>query len=300
LRRLFLDPDPPLVAVEVRPRSIGVVRAVPEKGALAVAAASSLELAAGALRPALVGDNVADPTAFRATLRSACERAGVAVGARVALVLPDAVGRILALPAAELAGRGADAAELLRFRLRKTVPFDVRESRVALRREADQVLAVAASCAVLDPYEAACRDCGLEPGRVELAGVVLLDAVVASRPPGDRLVVNWDHGYASLLLARNGAPILARTVTGPGAESAAALEGELASTVRYYREKLGGQGLAGVSLRSAAFDVAEACRGLGPALGVGIEAVEAWGKDDPRLPRQALAGAAASLFRRVA
>lgn len=301
LRRLFLEPEPPLVAVEVRPRSIGVVRVALEKGAPCLAAAASLELPEGMLRLSIGENNVMDPAGLRAALRSACERAGVPSGARVALVLPDPVARVATLPAGEVLARGAgDPKELVRFRLRKALPFDVREARVALRREGEQVLAVAASRQVLDPYEEACRECGLEPGRLELAGLALMDAVLASRPPGDRLVVNWDDGYASLLLARAGSPAFVRTLTGPGAESAEALRREIDNTLVYYRERLGGQSIAGISLRSAARPVSEVERVLGHDLGAPVEAIEVWTRDDPRLPLQALAGAAASLFRRVA
>ncbi len=301
LRRLFLEPEPPLVAVEFRPRCVGVVRIGFEKGAPALAAAASLELPEGALRLSISESNVLDPGALRAVLRSACERAGVLSGARVALVLPDPVARIAMLPADEVLSRGAgDPQELVRFRLRKALPFEVRESRVALRREGDQALVVAAARQVLDPYEEACRDCGLEPGRVELSGLVLMDAVLASRPPGDRLVVNWDDGYVSLLLVRAGSPALVRTLTGPGAVSAEALRREIDTTLVYYRERLGGQALVGLSVRSAVQPVAEVEAALGQDLGAPVEAIEVWSRDDARLPLQALAGAAASLFRRVA
>jgi len=301
LRRLFLDPEPPQVAVEVRPRSIGVVRVSRERDRLSLAAAACLDLAPGALRPSIAEDNLADPAAVRATLRGACERAGVLAGARCALVLPDPVGRVTVLPASEASARGvAEAQELVRFRLRKALPFEARDARIALRREGDSVLAVAASRLILDPYEAACRDCGLEPGQVELAGLALLDAVLASRAPGDRLVVNWDHGYASLLLARNGSPVLARTLSGPAAETAPALRREIEGTLVYYRERLGGEALAGVSVRAAPDAGLEIVAELQAALGSPVEPIEVWGGGEARIPLQPVAAAAASLFRRVA
>jgi hypothetical protein len=113
-------------------------------------------------------------------------------------------------------------------------------------------------------------------------------------------VVNWDDGYVSLLLVRGGSPALVRTLTGPGAESAEALRREIDSTLVYYRERLGGQAIEEISLRSAARPVAEVEGTLGHDLGAPVEAIEVWARDDPRLPLQALAGAAASLFRRVA
>ncbi len=299
LRRWFVDPEPPLVAVEVRPRSLGVVRVVREREGLALAAAASLDLAEGALKLSISEDNIANPAAFRATLRSACERAGVLAGARVTLVLPDPVARVTLLPASEVPARSAaEAQELVRFRLRKALPFEVRDARVALRREADTVLAVTSSRAALDPYEAACRECGLDPGRIELCGLVLMDAVLASRPPDDRLIVNWDHDYASLLLARGGAPALVRTLLGPAAESAEALRREIEGTLVYYHERLGGQGLHGLSVRSAGSERAPLL--LPEGVQLPADPIQVFGRDDARLPLQALAGAAASLFRRVA
>ncbi len=301
LRRLFLDPEPPRVAVEVRPRAVGVVRVTRDGGSLALAAAASMELAEGALRLSAIENNIADGAALRATLRSACERTGVLDGARVALVLPDPVARITLLPAADVKARTeAETRELIRFRLRKTLPFDAREARLAFRREGDSVVVVAAAPAVLDPYEDACRACGLAPGLVEMAGLVLLDAVRASRPRADRLVVNWDHGYASLLLEVSGAPTLVRTLVGPAAESPDELLREIQSTLLYYRERLSGAGLAGVTLRSAALTMPDVESWLERALGVPVEGVDVWMRGDARLPAQGLAGAAASLFRRVA
>ncbi|HET7294956.1 MAG TPA: hypothetical protein VFM88_21230 [Vicinamibacteria bacterium] len=303
LRRLFVDPEPPRVAVEVRPRAIGVVRVSQDGGRRGLAAAASMDLAEGALRLSAIESNVADEAALRATLRSACERAGVPGGTPVALVLPDPVARITLLPASEVRARGeAEAQDLIRFRLKKTLPFDAREARVALRREGESVLVVAAAPAVLDPYENACLACGLTPGIVELAGLALLDAVRASRPPGDRLVVAWDHGYASLLLTVAGAPALARTLTGPAAESPDELLREIQSTLIYYAERLGGAGLQGVTLRAAG-PRPDAQPWLAGALGLPVEAVDVWGHGDARearLPAQELAGAAASLLRRVA
>ena len=301
LRRLFLDPEPPRVAVEVRPRAVGVVRVAHDGKRPALAAAASMDLAEGALRLSAIESNVVDGAALRATLRSACERAGVLGGARVALVLPDATARITLLPAAEVKARGeAEAQDLIRFRLKKTLPFDAREARVAFRREGDTVLVVAAAPAVLDPYEDACVDCGFTPGIVELSGLVLFDAVRASRPPADRLIVNWDHGYASLLLTVAGAPALARTLVGPAAESPEELLREIQSTLLYYAERLAGTGLAGVTLRSAATAKPEAEAWLQRALDIPVEPVDVWMSGDARLPAQGLAGAAASLFRRVA
>jgi hypothetical protein len=106
---------------------------------------------------------------------------------------------------------------------------------------------------VLEGYEAACRAVGLHPGLVEISGLALLTAAFAARPAADRLLVNWDEGYVSLILARGEWPILVRTLTSEAASSADDIAREVGNTVLYYRERLAGPGLADVLVRSAAF-----------------------------------------------
>ena len=303
LRRLFLDPEPPLVAVEVRPRAIGVLRLVARGGSRAFGSAASLAVPEAALRLSMTESNLADAPAFRQTLRSVLERAGVLGGARVALVLPDPVGRIAILPAAEVKGRGpAETEELIRFRLKKAVPFEVKDARIGFRRDAaGQVIAVAALRAVLDPYEAECRAVGLEPGLVELSGLALLEAVEASRPAPDRLLVNWDEGYVSIFLVREGALVLARTLSGASESEPAQVLREVENTLVYYRERLGGGALGAAVLRSAAFPPLDALRLLQSSVAGPVEILDpqAPGVSAPALAQE-LAGAAASLLGRVA
>jgi Tfp pilus assembly PilM family ATPase len=302
LRRLFLEPEPPLVAIEVRPQAIGVVRLVRRGRELALGTAASLELPAATLRLGMSEPNLLDPTAFRQTLRAVLERAGIAGGTRAALILPDPVVRIAVVPGSEVKARGAaELEELLRFRLKKALPFDVRDARVTYRRDAaGEILAVAGLRSVLDPYEAECRAVGLEPGLVEVCGLALLEAVEASRPSEDRLVVNWDEGYVSIFLTKQGAVVLARTLSGAAVAEPSQVLREVENTVAYYRERLGGAALGAAVVRSASLPPADALRLLGAATGGPVQVL------DPQLGRgaqglgQELAGAAASLLGRVA
>ena len=79
-------------------------------------------------------------------------------------MLPDPVARVALLPAAEVKGNRAQVDELIRFRLRKAVPFDIREARVAFvaggARSGDPLLVAAIYRPVLEGYEAACRAVG--------------------------------------------------------------------------------------------------------------------------------------------
>jgi len=308
LRRKLQEPARPLVAVEVRPRSVGVVRLAREGGRLVLGSAAAVDLPAGTLDLSIVQSNIANADAFRRTLRAALERAGVLGGARVGLVLPDPVARVALLPAAEVTGSGhAQQEEIIRFRLRKSVPFDIREARLAFTLEGaattDSVPVVAVHRPVLEGYEEACRAVGLEPGLVELSGLVLLGAGTAAGPAEDHLLVNWEEGYVTILLARGEWPLLVRTLTGEPATQPQQVAREVSNTVLYYRERLGGPGLVAATLRSAALPPEQAADALAAPLGARPNIVEPWRGLSVNLPptlSQALAGAAACLTGGVA
>ena len=137
---------------------------------------------------------------------------------------------------------------------------------------------------------------GLHPGVVELSGLALLNAAFGSRAPADRLLVNWDEGYVTLLLARGEWPILVRTLVGEAAASPDEVAREVGNTLLYYRERLGGTALAQVVVRSAMLPADEALALLEGPLEMKPELLEPWPAvraGDVGPAGQALAGAAA-------
>lgn len=296
LVRRLTKPDYPLLAVEVRPRALGVVRVQRQRGRLELGAAVMQELPEGCLVPSLSEPNIVLPEAFQAALRTALERAGALGASRACLVLPDPAGRVALVPAADLAGkRSKEAAELIRFRLRKSLSFDVREARLAYHSlRAGEVVGgsipvVAVARAVLEQYEAALLALGLDAGLVELSGLVCEATAVHGRPPDeDRVIVNWDDGYVSLLITRAGRLAVVRTLALPPEPAAAVadVQREVFNTLLYYRERLGGPGLSGATLRSAALPAEEAAALLAEALELVPEPLDPWSL----VPRGALDG----------
>jgi hypothetical protein len=274
-----------------------------ERGRWVLGAAASLSLPDGALKLSMVEANVVDPVAFRETVRAVLERAGIPLAGVIGLVLPDPVARVATPPATEFVGKDSrEIEELLRFRLRKAIPFEIKDARLAFAvpdSPAPDSVVVAAAIAkpVLDGYEQALVSLGLNPGLVELSGLAVLAAVESAKPPGDRLVINWDDGYISLLLARRGQPVLVRTLTGEASTAHEDVVREVANTVLFYREKLGGVGLDTVSIRSTVLPVSEAVELLREPLGMRAEAFDPWagGGGDGGPQAQAVAGAAACL-----
>jgi type IV pilus assembly protein PilM len=307
LRKRFIDPERPLAAIEVRRRAVGLVRLVREGRKLVLGAAASLELPEGTVELSMAQPNVLDPIRFRQVLHGVLERAGVPAGSQVTLVLPDPVARVALLPAAEVKGkRRSDTEELIRFRLRKAVPFDVRDAqvdhvRLGARAE-DPVLVAAIARPVLRGYEEICESVGLHAGIVELSGLSLLAGTGAKLGSADRLLVNWDDGYVSFLLVRSERLVLVRTLTGDTAASMDQVAREVTNTSLYYRERLGGLGLKEVLVRSAVVPPAEAAALVGQALETEAKPLDAWTglTGDYRPVAHALAGAAASVVRKAA
>jgi hypothetical protein len=302
IRRALLEPEMPLTAVEVRPRSVGIVRAGRERGRPVIATAASLSLPEGTVSLSVAQPNLTRPDALRDALRSLAEKAGMAGGGRIGLVLPDTVARVALIPVGEIKARGrAEVEELVRFRLRKVVPFDTRESEVAcLFPEATGTMAVAAAISrpVLAEYEDACRAAGLHPGLVELSGLALLGAQPAG--PGDRLLVNWEEGYLTLILSRNGWPILVRTLIGESVASPEEVAREISNTAVYHRERLGGLARDSAAVRAGFLPPEEALAIVGGALEIQARLIEPPRGSNGEAGSHAVAGAVACVLREAA
>jgi hypothetical protein len=302
IRTQFIEPERPLVAIEVRASTVGVLRLRRDKGRLVFGAAAVLDVPPGTVTLSLAQPNIANVARFSQAVHGALERAGVLGGARIALVLPDTVARVTLVPAVEVPSRKpAELDELLRFRLRKSIPFEVREARLAYAvagsTSADTIAVAAAHGPVIAQYEEACRGLGLEPGLVEIAGLALLRTAFPPPATGDALLVNWDDGYVTLVVVRAGWPILLRTLSGASAMTPADVVREVSSTLIYYHERLGGSGIARAFVRSSQIPAEDAAAALASPIGFVPAVLDPWsplGGAPPEVA-DALSGAAASL-----
>jgi type IV pilus assembly protein PilM len=91
-------------------------------------------LPAGAVMPSPVESNITQPDALRGALRRVFGRIP-ARGAPIAVLVPDPVVRVFILPFDTLPRRADEALPLLRWRLKKSVPFDVEETVVSWMRQ---------------------------------------------------------------------------------------------------------------------------------------------------------------------
>lgn len=91
-------------------------------------------LAAGAIMPSPVENNVTQPEAVSAALQVVLRRVATRE-TPLTLLIPDPVVRVFILPFDSLPRRGDDALPLLRWRLKKSVPFDMDETVVSWMRQ---------------------------------------------------------------------------------------------------------------------------------------------------------------------
>jgi len=205
----------PRVACEIMPQ--GVVAARSLDAAAPLAATAKVGLADGAISPSLKAGNVVDRVAVAAAVRHALEQIGEKPNARgsdIALVIPDSAVRVLLLDFESLPNRLTEALPLVRFRLKKLLPFDADEAMVTFQvmstsRTVVRVLAVAIPRDVLSEYETAVREAGFEPGAVLPSTLACLAAVDDAEP---ELLVNSNPLGVTAAIVRAGVLLLHRSV----------------------------------------------------------------------------------------
>jgi type IV pilus assembly protein PilM len=172
------------------------------------------DLPEGAVAPDLTQANVLRGDALRDAIKSALEE--VAGRARdLIVIVPDAAVRVVLLDFETLPEKRDEAEAVVRFRLKKSLPFDVEKARISYQVQPGnsgkelKVIAAVALASVLDEYEAAFRDSGYSPGVVLPSMLAALGAVDAARPT---LVVKVDPFTTSIAILEKQQLLLFRTL----------------------------------------------------------------------------------------
>jgi type IV pilus assembly protein PilM len=205
----------PRVACEIMPQ--GVVAARSTDSTAPLAAVARVSLAEGAVVPSLKPGNIVDRVAVTAAIRNVLEQIGERRNIRDAnltLVIPDSAVRVLLLEFESLPSRLSEALPLVRFRLKKLLPFDADDAMVTYQvmssnKSIVRVLAVAIPRDVLSEYETAAREAGFEPGSVLPSTLACLAAVEDVEPV---LLVNANPIGVTVAIARGGILLLHRSV----------------------------------------------------------------------------------------
>jgi type IV pilus assembly protein PilM len=213
----------PRLAVEVRAE--GVVAARAEDAAALLTTMSRVDLPDGAVAPGLKPGNIVDKTTVTAAIRRAldgvsgrgAEKAERGAGRLrdVTLVVPDSAVRVLFLDFDQLPSKAVEALPVVRFRLKKLLPFDADDAMVSYQVMSNEkgtikLLAVAMPKIVLEEYEALVLAAGYLPGAVLPSTLAALAGLDDSPIPA--LVVNAGVEGVTTAIVQAGTLLLHRSV----------------------------------------------------------------------------------------
>lgn len=151
----------------------------------------------GALVPSAVETNIANPAALKTAIAAVCS-ALRAKDESVALILPDPVIRVFIQHFEDFPRSKEEADPMLRWKLKKSVPFEVDETLISYMRQAPReagvdVVTALARLRIIREYESLAEEAGLHPGVVlssSLAAIALVEehrAVLLARVSGTSL-----------------------------------------------------------------------------------------------------------------
>jgi type IV pilus assembly protein PilM len=225
--------------VDLTPEGV-LAAALPGKGQAPVYAFQTLT--AGAIVPGIGEANVRSAERVADAVRSVLEQVNPR-GRAVTVVVPDSAVRVFILDFDTLPAHAAEAYTVLRFRLRKMLPFDVEHAGLSYQvltqsKNEVKVLVAVAPAAILAEYEGVVRAAGYEPGAVlpsSLAALATVDSM------GAVLMANLTGQYLTTAIANGSDLLLYRTVDlpeDPELQRAEVRRG-IAVAAAFYEDKLG-------------------------------------------------------------
>jgi type IV pilus assembly protein PilM len=249
----------PTLAVEIATSHVAAARWGGSRGVLESYAIEPLP--AGSVMPSPVDVNLPQPDAVRSALRRVFSRVPDR-GAPVTLLIPDPVVRVFILPYESLPRRADEALPLLRWRLKKSVPFDVEETVVSWMRQDGregtlEILTAVARQRILREYEESVESLGASVA-------VVLSSSLAALPllenRGATLLVRMSGRALTTVIVRDGNLCVYRS-TEMSAEAAVldpkAMLDEIFPALAYYQDTWGGSvdrvRLAGLGSREELF-----------------------------------------------
>lgn len=246
---------PPTVGLEISAARVAAVQ-LSRRGEPSVTACATEALPQGAVVPSLTADNVLNRAAVSAAVGRVLERVGQP--GRLALILPDAAAKVSIVRFDTVPTRAADLSQMVRFQVRKAVPFPLEQAQVGSAPCGDgghEFAVVVMRRDVVESYEQLVRDAGAVPGLVDLASFNVINLVLATdRRMGqstadDWLLVHLTTHASTIAIVRGQDLVFYRNRVSDGQEPLVDL---VHQTAMYYEDRLGGRGFNRVVLSAAA------------------------------------------------
>jgi len=192
----------PKLACEILVDRVLAGRVIDHGGGLEACAAR--DLPPGSVVPDLVEINLRQRSLVRDGIQSAL--GDVAARSKdVIAIVPDAAVRVMLVDFDTLPSDHEEALGVVRFRLKKSLPFDVEKAKVSYHAQKlgveVRVVAAVALGSVIDDYEGVFHDAGFKPGVVLPSTLAALGAAEGKRPT---LVIKVDaHTTSIAILSEN-------------------------------------------------------------------------------------------------
>ncbi len=140
----------------------------------------------GSIKPSAVESNLVNVEAVRGAMDAVLSRLGVR-NQGIALLIPDAVIRVFVLHFDVFPRSTAEAVPMLRWRLKKSVPFEAEETLISYMRQAPRedgvdIVTALARLRIVKEYESLVEAAGAHPGVVMSSTLATLPLLDDARP----------------------------------------------------------------------------------------------------------------------
>lgn len=231
----LLQEPPPSMAFELSEAGIAVARMGGPRTEI-----DFHPLKPGVLAVSPLKDNVILPDELSLAVREMAPRNGGRKRRDVALILPDYSTRIAVLDFDSLPSDAKEQLSLIRFRIRKSVPFDVESAAIsycvqhAEGKKLD-VVVVIAPLEVVARYEAPFRTAGMHPGLVTTSALAALNLI---EDGGITVVAKVSGHVLTVMVLHHGRLKLVRCLEIAGTDIAE-IAADLYPTFVYIEDNLG-------------------------------------------------------------
>jgi type IV pilus assembly protein PilM len=263
------QPQLPLWACELTSRHVIVAGLSKERRN--VKAKVAAELAARTVTGSLTETNIANTEAARASVLEVLSRAGFE-GSEIAVVVPDDSVRIAFVTAEKLSKDVAEQQAFIRWKLKKTVPFDVDTAQIAFRilegrpGAAADMLVTLSPRAVVEEYENLFDSMDLHAGMIVPSTLAALNLFRA--PSKDTLFLKIAPDCITTSVFQHGRMQFYRRVVN------VPLYDAVFPTIMYYQDKLGGKTLEQLIVCGYEADIRSSIADLQDKLGLAAQHLE--------------------------
>jgi Tfp pilus assembly PilM family ATPase len=225
----------------------------------------------------LTETNIPNKEGTRAAVLDALNQAGFE-GSEIAVIVPDDAVRIAFLTVEKLSKDPEEQQTFIRWKFKKTVPFDIDFAQIAFRTlgtKADgssDMLVTLSPRAVIQEYENLFDSMDIHAGFVLPSTLAALN--LYSPPPADSLFLKIAPGCITTTIFQQGRMQFYRRVVEVSAYEA------VYPTVMYYQDKLGGKALGQLVVCGYDMDVRASIEELQDKLGLRPERLQPKGVED--------------------